>query len=220
MKNSNLAIAASGLLVASSAPCRAAHVIDNLTGGTQAYSESLSGPDGLDDFGFPFENREIAFSFTTGSTAVYLTEISFVSSIAGFTNSSPIQLALSTGSNAPGGINPLVLGTVSHAGLSPITQTLTLVPGMAPVLQANTLHWVHFTVPSGSNIYTVLNANSPVVDPEWSLGTTWRSDPFTVWEEINPTLFPRVRLGVEVVPEPSALLSASFGFVLLLRRRK
>lgn len=220
MKISNLAIVASGLLVACSAPCRAAYVINNLTGGTQSYSESLSGPDGLDDFGFPFDNREIAFSFTTGTAAVYLTEISFVSSIAGFTNSSPIQLALSTGSNAPGGINPLVVGTVSHSGLSPITQTLTLVPGVTPVLQANTLYWLHFTVPSGSNVYTVHNANSPVVDPGWSLGTTWRSEPFTNWEEISPTLFPRVRLGVEVVPEPSALLSASLGFLVLLRRRK
>lgn len=205
------------LLAPSASP--AAVVINNLSGGTQGFSESLSGPDGLDDFGFPFQNHEIAFSFTTSSATVNLTEIAFLASIGG-AGLSPIRLTLSAGASAPGGTAPVVLGSVTPGGNVPITQLLSVSPSSLVTLAANTTYWVHFTVPSGPDIYTVLSANQPVVEPGWSLGTTWRTDEFTPWEEINSILHPRVRLTVQAVPEASSFLIASLSAVLAISMRR
>ena len=205
-------------LILAAPATQAAVVINNLTGGTQAYSESLSGPDGVDDFGDPYNDHEIAFSFTTGTTTVNLTEIAFLAFVVGG-STSPIQLSLSTGTTAPGGTNPLVLGSVTPSGPA-FYQTLALTPSSLVTLAANTQYWVHFTVPAGPDIYTIPNANLPVVDPEWTLGTTLRSDPFTAWEEINTILHPRVRITVDAVPEPSALLLGGCASLCLIARRK
>ncbi len=198
----------------------AAVVVNNLSGGTQGFSESLSGPDGLDDFGFPYQNHEIAFSFTTSSATVNLTEIAFLASISG-SGLSPIRLALGTGPSAPGGANPVVLGSVTPGGNVPITQLLTVTPTSLVTLAAHTTYWIHFTVPSGPDVYTVLSANQPVVEPGWTLGTTWRSDEYTPWEEINTILHPRVRLTVQAVPEPSTVfLGSAAAAICAVRRRR
>lgn len=192
-------------------------VIDNLAAGTQGFAASLSGPTAVGFFGFPFANREVAFSFTSGPDLVRLTQMDFVVNIT--SSASPIQLMLSTGSSVPGGNDPVLIGSVAPAGNSPTTQTLTVVPASAIFLQPGTLYWVHFTVPSGSGNYTFNNGNAPVVDPGWSLGNTWsRSSSTSAWSEL--TSGPQARVRLTVVPEPSALLLGACGLLAVLRRRR
>jgi len=198
----------------------AAVVINNLPFGTQGFAESLSGPDGQDFFGDPYADHEIAFSFTTGNADATLTEIAFIASIGG-NGTSPIQLELSTGSSVPGGVNPVIFGSALPSGPTPITQQLTVTPGSPAQLLANTQYWIRMTVPSGNDVYSIQNTNTPVLAPGWSLGTTWRTEPGIPWEEISSNLFPRVRFtAVEAVPEPATLLISSSSLLLLFRRRR
>lgn len=209
-----------GSLLTFASACPAAVVINNLPFGTQGFSESLSGPDGQDFFGDPYINREIAFSFTTGIANAILTEVAFLTSVGG-NGTSPIKLELSTGGIAPGGSSPIVFGSATPTGSTPITQLLTITPGAPVQLLANTQYWFHFTVPVGTDVYTILNTNTPVLTNGWSLGTTWRSEEGMPWEEINSTLSPRVRLTtIETVPEPGALLLGSVSLILLFRRNR
>jgi hypothetical protein len=200
--------------------CYAAVLIDNLPFGTQGFSENLSGPGGQDFFGDPFINREVAFSVTTGIYNTALTEVAFFASVGG-NGVSPIELEISLGSTAPGGTNPVVFGTVTPIGPVPVTQLLAITP-VAPVpLLANTQYWFRFTVPAGTDVYTILNTNTPVLTNGWSLGTTWRSEEGAPWEEVNGILSPRVRLtGIEAVPEPSGALLGAVSMVLLFRRSR
>ena len=195
-------------------------VINNLASGTQSFAESLSGPDGQDFFGDPFADHEIAFSFTTGSVNSLLTELAFVASIGG-DGTSPIRLDLSLGSTAPGGTNPNIIGAATPSGSTPITQLLTVTPGSSVLLLANTQYWLLFTVPVGNDVYSIHNTNTPTLAPGWSLGTTWRTEPGVPWEEINSSLFPRVRMTVEEsIPEPSALVFSTSSLLLLFRRKR
>lgn len=195
-------------------------VINNLPFGTQGFAESLSGPDGQDFFGDPFTDHEVAFSFTTGSVDATLTEIAFLASISG-NGTSPIQLELSTGSAAPGGTNTIVFGSATPSGPTPVTQLLTVTAGSPAMLLASTQYWIRFTVPVGTDLYSIQNTNTPILSTGWSLGTTWRSEPGVPWEEISSVLSPRVRLtAVEAVPEPGTLLISSTGLLLLLRRKR
>lgn len=195
-------------------------VINNLPFGTQGFAESLSGPDGQDFFGDPFDNREIAFSFTTGGVDATLTEVAFLASVGG-NGTSPIQLELSTGGAAPGGTNPVIFGAATPTGSVPVTQLLTVTPGSPVQLLANTQYWMRFTVPVGTDVYSIQNTNTPTLTTGWSLGTTWRSEQGLPWEEINSALSPRVRLtAVEAVPEPGTLLISTSSLLLLFRRKR
>lgn len=209
-----------GSLLTFACACPAAVVINNLPFGSQGFSESLSGPDGQDFFGDPYVDREIAFSFTTGIANASLTEVAFLTSVGG-NGTSPIQLELSTGSTAPGGTTPLVFGAATPTGSIPVTQLLTITPGSPVQLLANTQYWFRFTVPVGTDVYTILNTNTPVLTNGWSLGTTWRSAEGMPWEEINSTLSPRVRItAIEAVPEPGTLLLGATSLILLFRRSR
>ncbi len=208
------------ILIACTCQSPAAVVINNLTSGTQSFSESLSGPDGQDFFGDPYADHEIAFSFTTGSLDSQLVELAFVASIGG-NGTSPIQLELSTGGSVPGGTNPTIIGAATPSGPTPITQLLTLNPGSPTLLLANTQYWLHFTVPVGNDVYSIHNTNTPTLAPGWTLGTTWRTEPGVPWEEINSNLFPRFRMTVvESVPEPGSLLLGVTGAFLLFKRSR
>lgn len=207
-------------LLATVCACPAAVVIDNLPFGTQGFSESLSGPDGQDFFGAPYLNREIAFSFTTGVANAELTEVSFLASVSG-NGTSPIQLELSTGGTAPGGTMPFVFGSATPAGPTPVTQLLTIIAASPVQLLANTQYWFRFTVPVGTDLYSIQNTNTPVLTNGWTLGTTWRSEEGLPWEEINSILSPRVRLtATESIPEPGALLFGTAGLIVLFRRNR
>lgn len=197
---------------------RGAVVIDNLATGTQSYSASISGPEAPGFFFGTFEDREVAFSFTTGSTAVYLTELTFVIAI-GNSFRDPIQLTMSTGASVPGGVGPVVLGSVTPA-TSPTSQTLTLNPTVPPLLSASTLYWIHVTVPAGKAIYSFANTNTPVIEPGWSLGTTWEQSPLSSWSELTSGPRARIRMTVDPIPEPgAALLLGSLGAIVLVKRR-
>lgn len=192
-------------------------VIDNLAAGSQGFAASISGPSAVGFLGFPFANREIAFSFTSGPDLVRLTQFDFMVNIT--SNASPIQVMLSTGSGVPGGNDPVLVGSAAPASTSPTTQTLTIVPAGSVFLQPGTLYWLHLTVPTGSGNYSFNNSNAPVVDPSWSLGNTWsRSSSTGAWSEI--TSGPQARVRLTVVPEPSSLLLGSCGLLLALRRRR
>lgn len=214
-----LILGIAGLLAVGGA-ASAAVVINNLPFGTQGFAESLSGPDGQDFFGDPFANREVAFSFTTGIAAAELTEVSFLASVSGG-GTSPIQLELSTGGTAPGGTIPLVFGDATPTGPTPVTQLLTVAPAVPAQLLANTQYWIRFTVPVGTDLYSIQNTNTPVLTNGWSLGTTWRSEEGMPWEEINSGLSPRVRLtATETIPEPGTLLCCAASLAFLLRRNR
>jgi hypothetical protein len=209
---------ASLLAFACEAP--AAVVINNLPFGTQGFAESLSGPNGQDFFGDPYADHGIAFSFTTGNADATLTEIAFLVSI-GNTGTSAIELELSTGNSVPGGTNPFIFGAATPSGPSPVTQLLTVTPGSPAQLLANTQYWIRFNIPVGTDLYSIQNTNTPALAPGWSLGTTWRTEPGIPWEEINSTLYPRVRFtAVEAVPEPTTLLISTSSLLLLFRRKR
>ena len=149
----NLIIAASILAPAFS---HGTIVINNLTGGSQGFAASVSGPTAEFFPGAPFENRQVAFSFTTGPDIVTLTSLSFAVNVndAPLT---PIEITLSTGSVVPGGTGLLSLGTVAPLSPTPVGQLLSITPAATVTLNASTQYWLHFTVPTGGGIYTVNN---------------------------------------------------------------
>ena len=199
---------------------QAAVVIDNLTLGAQSFAQTLSGPTATGFFGFgSLADREIAFSFTTGSQDVYLTELVFAVAV-GKPILDPIQFALSTGAVVPGGTSPLVIGSVAPVSETPTNQTLTLVPGPTVLLENNTTYWMHVTVPSGAAVYSFQNTTSQVIEPGWSLGNSWANFPGSTWTELTSGPQARIRMSVEAVPEPAAALIGGCGIILLLRRRR
>lgn len=202
------------------ATTQAAVVIENLALGTQSSSLSLSGPTATGFLGInPFPDREIAFSFTTGNYDSYLTQLDFVIAI-GKPFLDPIQFTLSTGSAAPGGIDPVVIGSVTPPSSSPTTQTLSLSPGPTILLEENTTYWMHVTVPSGSALYSFQNTNTPVIASNWSLGNTWYRSPGNPWAEINSGPQARIRMNVTPIPESTTSLLGAIGVLLLMRRRR
>lgn len=207
-------------LAISSISSHAALVIDNIGNGTQGFADSLSGPTATGSFGFgTFEDREVAFSFTTGSVPTFLDDLTFSMNI-GKAILDPIQIVLSTGANAPGGTNPVVLGSVAPAP-SPTAQLLTLTPTVPPALLASTTYWLHITVPVGEALYSVRSSDGATLASGWSLGTTWSKTPSTSWTEGNTALGGDIRMNVSPIPEPSiASLFGSIGVLLLMRRRR
>jgi len=213
MKASLILAAIFGLLATGTS--NAAVVIDNIAVGNQSFSLSLSGPTTTGFFGGPFADREVAFSFTTGSYDTTLNELAFVVAI-GKPILSPIQLELSTGSSVPGGIDPVILGSAAPTSVSPTVQLLSVTPAVPTPLTANTLYWVHVTIPSGGGLYSFANTDTPIVESGWSLGNTWNRTPFTAWTELDSGPVARIRL---TVPEPSSALLGGLGLLLLLKRR-
>lgn len=195
---------------------QAAVVIDNLATGTQSFSLSLSGPTATGFFGGSFADREVAFSFTTGGYDTTLNKIEFYISI-GKPILSPIQMTLSSGSSVPGGIDPVILGTVTPASVSPTVQLLDITPAIPATLTANTQYWIHVTVPSGGAVYSFANTNTPQIESGWSLGNTWSRTPSSAWSELDSGPVARIRL---TVPEPSSVLLGGMGLLLLLRRKR
>lgn len=218
---STLSAIAISLLLGSVCPA-ATVVISNLSGGTQGFGASLSGPSASFGFFGTFEDRQVAFSFVSGPDSVHLTQLRFSISI-GDVAIDPIQATLSTGGPVPGGINPITIGSAAPAAPTPVGQLLTIVPTVPVLLAANTSYWIHFTVPTGSAIYTINNNNAPVVDPGWTLGNTWYYEPDFggSWTEVTSGPQARVEMTVEAVPEPSAtLLGLVAGGIALRRRRR
>lgn len=203
--------------------CQAATIaIDNLGAGTQGFAASLSGPTASFGFFGTFEDRQVAFSFVSGPAPVELTQLRFSINI-GDVSIDPIQATLSTGGSVPGGINPITIGSAAPTAPTPVGQLMTIVPAAPIQLAANTSYWIHFTVPTGSAIYTINNSNAPVIEPGWSLGNTWYYAPDFggSWTEVTSGPQARVELTVEAVPEPgSALLGLVAGGMALRRRRR
>ena len=214
------AIAASLLI---SSVCQAATIaIDNLSTGTQGFAASLSGPSASFGFFGTFEDRQVAFSFVSGPDNVHLTQLRFSINV-GDVAIDPIQATLSTGASVAGGINPITIGGVGPLSPTPVGQLMTLAPQVPIMLSANTNYWVHFTVPTGSAIYTINNGNAPVLESGWTLGNTWYYAPDFggSWTEVTSGPQARVELTVEAVPEPSgALLGLMAGGMALRRRRR
>lgn len=218
-------IAATAAFVFAPAISHATIVISNLTPGTQSFAASLSGPTAEffpgTLFSSPFDNREIAFTFTTGLDAVTLTSLSFSVNV-GDPAISPIHFSLSTGSGVPGGTGALSLGSVAPLSDTPVGQTLTLTPSTTVTLNASTEYWLHVTVPTGGGIYSFNNTNTPAFAPGWSLGNTWYYEPDFggSWTEITSGVKARISMDVAPVPEPTSAMLASVGAFLLLRRRR
>ncbi|OYV06069.1 MAG: hypothetical protein CFE26_08310 [Verrucomicrobiales bacterium VVV1] len=194
----------------------AAVVIDNLAAGTQSFSLSVSGPTATGFLGGSFADREVAFSFSTGAYDTTLNKIEFYIAI-GKPILSPIQMTLSTGSSVPGGIDPVVLGSVTPASTSPTVQLLEITPVIPASLTANTLYWIHVTVPSGGAVYSFANTDTPQIESGWSLGNTWSRTPSSSWSELSSGPVARIRL---TVPEPSSALLGGLGLLLLLKRKR
>jgi hypothetical protein len=220
MKAKRLILPAMTVLIAVVSPANAVVVIDNLSLGTQSFAQTLSGPTATGFFGIgSLADREIAFSFTTGSQDVYLTELVFAVAI-GKLILDPIQFTLSTGSAVPGGTNPLVIGSVTPPSSNPTNQVLTLVPQTTVLLESNTTYWMNVTVPNGAAVYSFQNTTSQVIEPGWSLGNTWSNFPGSTWSELTSGPQARIRMSVEAVPEPSAAMIGGCGMLMLLRRRR
>lgn len=220
MKTKRLILPALAVALMSGPSLRAAVVIDNLALGTQSFAQTLSGPTATGFFGFgSLADREVAFSFTTGSQDVRLTELVFAIAI-GKLILDPIRFTLSTGASAPGGTNPLIIGSVTPPSSSPTNQTLTLIPQTTVLLEDNTTYWMHVTVPNGAAVYSFQNTNSQSIDPEWSLGNTWSRSPGNPWIELDSGPQARIRMSVVPVPEPAAALMGGCGLLMLLRRRR
>jgi hypothetical protein len=208
------------LLLGSVCPA-ATVVIDNLGAGTQGFASSLSGPSASFGFFGTFEDRQVAFSFVSGPAPVELTRLRFSINI-GDVSTDPIQATLSTGGSVPGGINPITIGSAAPAAPTPVGQLLTIVPAAPIQLAANTSYWIHFTVPTGTAIYTINNSNAPVIEPGWTLGNTWFYEPDFggSWTEVTSGPQARVELTVEAVPEASTSLLGLVATGLVLRRRR
>lgn len=205
--------------LSSAAVCSAAvTAINNFGAGTQGFAAGLSGPT-AEIFFSPYDNHQVAFSFTTGPVPVEVVSLRFVIN-QGDVLVDPIHLALSTGSPVAGPVSSLSLGDVAPA-VSPITQILTSVPPATVTLNAATTYWVHVTVPSGGAVYSFLNNNVPVFEPGWSLGNTFFYDPIDGWSELTSGPKARIQLNVQPVPEPgSALLALGALTGCLARRRR
>lgn len=198
----------------------AALVINNLVPGTQGFAASLSGPT-AGDFFAPFENRQFAFSFTTGLDTVTVTDFTFSINM-GDAFLSPIQVTLSTGTVVPGGTGSMTLGSVAPLAPTPIGQLLTITPASTITLQPSTEYWAHLTVPTGSAIYAVNNSNAPILASGWALGNSWYYDPDFggSWTEITSGPQARVSLNVQTVPEPTTAMLGCLGALLVCRRRR
>ncbi len=208
------------ILTAASVRSTAAVVIDNLSLGTQSFSQTLSGPTATGFFlPTPMPDREVAFSFTTAGTDVYLTEFAFGVSI-GKAILDPIRLTLSKGASVPGGIDPQVIGEVTPPATTPTSQILTLTPSLQVLLEANTQYWMHVTVPVGAAVYSFANTNNPVIEPGWILENSWSQNPQSPWSELTSGPQARIRMTVDAVPEPQAALLGGFGMLVLLLRRR
>jgi hypothetical protein len=213
------AIAAALLL---SSACQAATLaINNLSGGTQGFAASLSGPSASFGFFGTFEDRQVAFSFVSGPDNVHLTRLRFSINL-GDVAIDPIQATLSTGASVAGGINPITIGSVGPLAPTPVGQLMTLAPAVPIMLTANTNYWIHFTVPTGSAIYTINNGNAPVLESGWTLGNTcyYAPDFGGSWTEVTSGPQARVELTVEAVPEPSSPLLGLVAAGMVLRRRR
>lgn len=191
-------------------------VIDNLTGGGSGFASTISGPVSGGFFAAP-AGRESAFSFITGTTDSYLSTLDVSVNISN--NSVGLQATISTGSSVPGGVNPLLIGTVTPASASPITQLLTFTPGSTILLESSTRYWIHLTVASGSGAYSFNNTQSQVIEPGWTLENTHFYE-LGLWSEITSGSQARIRLDVTPVPEPGATALGGIGMLLLLRRRR
>lgn len=200
-------------------PASGAVVIDNMAAGTQGFAASLSGTLGGFFTTGDFPDRQVAFSFTTGTSAVNLTELAFSLNIA-TSELSTIQATISTGSSVPGGVGAVVIGDNAPTTSFPVTQSLAITPTVPIALTPSTTYWIHFTVISGEGVYTINNANTPTLAPGWSLGNTWMFDPFDGWNELTSGPQARVRMTVEAVPEVSAITMAGLASIGLLRRRR
>jgi PEP-CTERM motif len=220
MKHHHIVLSSAACLLAMMPSANAAIIIDNLASGTQSSSQSLSGPTATGFFGpTPFVNREVAFSFTTASTNVHLTDLTLQISLSKAILE-PVRITMSTGSTVPGGTNSMILGDVTPSSSTPTSQLLTLIPSFQVLLAANTTYWMHLTVPTGAAVYSFQNTNSVVTEPGWSLGNSWSRDPSSSWNELSSGPQARIRMSVEPIPEPSAMLLGGCGLALLLRRRK
>ena len=191
-------------------------VIDNLTGGGNGFASTVSGPVGGGFFAPP-PGGESAFSFVTGATDSYLSALDVSVNVSN--NSVGLQATISTGSSVPGGVDPVLIGTVAPASSTPITQILAFTPGSTILLEASTRYWIHLTVASGSGSYALNNTQSQVIEPGWTLENTFYYS-FGLWSEIDSGPQARMRLTVTPVPEPGATVLAGIGMLLLLRRRR
>lgn len=208
----------------SPAPAKAAVVLDAITGATLGgTSANITGPDtAISFFGspLPFPNNQAAVRFQTGAFPATLDQVDFRLNIQNATNIHPVQVVLSTGATAPGGTNPIVVGTVTPTPPGAFGQTLTVAPPGGIALAANTEYWLHFTTTGSNPFYSIASSDNVTSTGSWALTEVWRIQPPNPWTEIAG-LTPAIRLSAtETVPEPSAALLGLAGALLLLRRRR
>jgi hypothetical protein len=108
-------------------------VIDNLAGGGTSFATSVTGPLGAVFLAAP-PNLSSAFSFVTGSTVNYMTMLEVSVNVSN--KSVGMTATLSKGCSVPGGIDPVVLGSVTPATVLPSFQYLTFNTGPNILLAA------------------------------------------------------------------------------------
>ena len=211
---------ASILFVAAIAPsAHAVVVIDNLVPGAQGFATGASGPaaGGVGPLFAGAKNNQTAFQFTTGPAGGDLVSMDLVISVAD--NASPVVATISTGTNVPGGINPVTLGTVTPTATAGIT-TINFAPASPVTLASNSTYWVHLTVPAGAGWYSILNSDAPVESLGWDLGNTWSKPAIGAWNEITSGPQARAQFNIAPVPEPHTALLGGIAFLLLLGRKR
>lgn len=217
-----------GIAVALAASASGALVLDAITNASLGgASTNLTGPDtSINLFGtpIPLPDNQVAVRFSTGAYAATLDQLDFALNLSNPNFLDPVQVTLSSGPTAPGGLSPITVGTATPVSttLGGFTQVLTISPGAPVSLIPNTEYWLHFTVTGSQTFYALASSNTENAIGTWDFTEVWTLQPQTSpsWGPING-LTPAVRLhATESVPEPVTALLGSLGLLLVLRRRR
>lgn len=203
-----------------------ATVFDSITGNTIGGNNAeITGPNSsilVFTFLVPKPDEEVAVQFQTGAFPSTFDQLDFAINSFLPTSTDPIEVSLSSGPTAPGGVNPISLGSVTPSGGGG-TQVLTVAPSVPVPLAANTSYWLHFTTSGSDPIYTLGSIVGTNTSGSWSVTDVSILEPSVnpAWVT-QPGLIPALRIeATESIPEPSTTLLGALGaiFALCTRRR-